>query len=595
MLTNPRRSLQRQALLIVGIYACAAGAWITLSDPILGALVSDPKTLVELSIYKGIFFVAATAALLYVLLRRTFRTIEVALAARDREEQERRRTESLADREGRFARELIAAMPGVFYLYDENGKFLRWNPNFERITGYSGDELGAKHPLDFFTGEEKRLVEDRIREVYRSGDSQVEASLVGRDGTATPHFFTGRRIVLDGKTCLVGVGVDIAERKRAEAALAKSEERYRTTLDNILEGCQLLSHEWQYLYLNGAAAIQNRRPNAELLGRTFSEAWPGIEASPIFALLSRCMTERTALHDETEFVFLDGSTGWFDVRAQPVPEGIFILSIDISERKRAELELRHLNESLEQIVAERTRDLAQAVERAESADRVKSAFLATMSHELRTPLNSILGFTGIILQELAGPLVPEQKKQLGMVQRSARHLLDLINDILDISKIEAGQIELRLATFDLRGAVAGVLASVAPNAAKKGLELGFEDGPPLSIESDRRRVEQVLLNLVNNAIKFTDKGSVKVALVADHDVIRVHVRDTGMGIKPDDLACLFQPFRQIDTGLQRQHEGTGLGLAISARLIGLLGGTIRVDSVWGGGSTFTIELAPPRA
>jgi signal transduction histidine kinase len=332
------------------------------------------------------------------------------------------------------------------------------------------------------------------------------------------------------------------------------------------------------------------------------DAWPGIEGTDVFAMLSRCMTERVALHQENEFVFQDGSKGWFDVRAQPVPEGIFVLSIDISERKRAELSIKELNESLELKVAERTAELRAARERAESADRLKSAFLATMSHELRTPLNSIIGFTGIILQNLAGPLNPEQDKQLRMVQGSARHLLDLINDVLDISKIEAGQLEVRAAPFDLRVSLERALATVKPLAEKKGLTLQLVAPATLtSVESDRRRVEQILLNLLNNAIKFTERGGVTLAVEIMHEssptntaatrpIARIQVIDTGIGMKADDMSTLFQPFRQIDTGLERQHEGTGLGLAICRRLTELLGGTIRVESSWGRGSVFTVAL-----
>jgi len=517
---------------------------------------------------------------------------------------DRKNEEELAERERRFAASLIEAMPGILYLYDEGGRFLRWNRDFERVSGYTTDEIGRMHPRDFFAGEDRALVEMKIAEVFEKGDANVEASFMSKDGSGTPHFFTGKRTTFGGRTCLVGVGVNITERKRAEEALAKSEERYRTTLDNILEGGQLLGFDWRYLYLNPAAARHNRRPNSELLGARMPEAWPGIENTQVFAMLRRCMEERVALHQETEFQFPDGATGWFDVRVQPVPEGIFVLSVDISERKRAEMQLRELNERLELKVSERTQELEAAKERAEAADRIKSAFLATMSHELRTPLNSIIGFTGIILQGLAGPLNAEQSKQLGMVQGSARHLLELINDVLDISKIGAGQLEVRAASFDLGEACRRVASSVKPLADKKGLSLRVTvpDGMEPFV-SDRRRVEQILLNLLNNALKFTDVGHVALSVVMidsprpDGDVqpvAHIEVSDTGIGMKPADLSQLFQAFRQLDSGLQRQHEGTGLGLAISRRLTELLGGTIRAESTLGRGSLFTVDIPTKR-
>jgi PAS domain S-box-containing protein len=539
------------------------------------------------------------------LLTRAAADISFALE-RLAHDEARRRVEAQADREQRFAAELIEAMPGIFYLYDEAGHFLRWNRNFEAVTGYSAAEILRLHPLDLFSAEDKPVVMRRIADVFAHGDATTEAPIVPKSGGATPYFFTGKRLVLDGSPHLVGVGLDIEERKRAEDAVRRSEERYRTTLDTILEGCQIIGFDWRYLYLNPSAALQNRRPNGELLGRTMQEAWPGIEATAVFALLESCMDERVAKHDEIEFVFADGTSGWFDVRAQPVPEGVFVLSIDISERKRAERDLRDLNEQLEAIVVERTRDLSSARERAEAADRMKSAFLATMSHELRTPLNSILGFTGIVLKGLPGPLNAEQEKQLGMVQASARHLLDLINDVLDLSKIEAGQLEIRRAPFDMLASVERVVASVAPQVAKKGLSLRTVlPAGPQHFDGDRRRVEQILLNLLNNAIKFTDHGDVTLTVdsappnASDGGgpscSVRLRVADTGIGMREEDLSKLFRPFQQIDSGLQRQHEGTGLGLAICRRLADLLGGTISAESRWEDGSVFTVVLPMLRA
>jgi len=275
-------------------------------------------------------------------------------------------------------------------------------------------------------------------------------------------------------------------------------------------------------------------------------------------------------------------------------------AFDITERKRAEEALQKLNDELEQRVIERTAELETAKQRAEVADRLKSAFLATMSHELRTPLNSIIGFTGIILQGLAGPLNPEQAKQLGMVQDSARHLLALINDVLDISKIEAGELTVSCEPFDLRASITKVAGIVKLLAEKKDLALRVELAPGVGqAVSDSRRVEQILLNLLNNAIKFTERGEVVLSATCEQDGARLtnhesritfRVADTGMGIKPEDLATLFQPFRQIDSGLARNHEGTGLGLAICRRLADLMGGEIHAESEWGKGSTFSFTL-----
>jgi PAS domain S-box-containing protein len=512
---------------------------------------------------------------------------------------ERRQAELRAERERLLSNSVIEALPGIFYLYDEAGRFLRWNRNFESVSGYSEREVSVMQPLDFFADDEKPLLNERIATVFANGESSVEAHLRTKDGELIPHFFTGRRLVLDGHPFLIGVGVDIADRKRAEESCRRSEARYRTTLDNTLEGCQLLDFEWRYLYLNDAAAEQNRRPKADLLGNSMPEMWPGIEATPVFAMLERCMTARIAVHDEVEFAFADGMKSWFDVRARPVPEGIFVLSVDISEAKEAERALRELNEDLEAKVRERTIALDHARKRAEEADQVKSAFLATMSHELRTPLNSILGFTGIVLNGMAGPLNAEQTKQLGMVQGSARHLLDLINDILDISKIEAGQLDVRLQRFDLVASIERVTSSVMPLVQAKGLTLGVVRPDEIELfESDRRRVEQILLNLLHNALKFTDRGGITlsvdfVASTSDDAGARgvcIRVADTGIGIAAADLATLFQPFRQLDTGIMRQHEGTGLGLAICRRLAELLGGSIHAESDRGHGSVFTLIL-----
>jgi PAS domain S-box-containing protein len=236
-------------------------------------------------------------------------------------------------------------------------------------------------------------------------------------------------------------------------------------------------------------------------------------------------------------------------------------------------------------------DLIMAKEVAESADRLKSAFLATMSHELRTPLNAIIGFTGIMLQELAGPLNEEQRKQLTMVQNSSRHLLALINDVLDISKIEAGQLNLSISSFELGPSIEKIVALVSPLAEKKEIELRLDVADNVeTATTDQRRLEQVILNLLNNAVKFTEKGHVRISCRREDEHYILSVADTGIGIRPEEISGLFQPFHQIDTGLSRKHEGTGLGLSICKKILNLMGGEISVESQWGQGSIFTMRF-----
>jgi PAS domain S-box-containing protein len=283
------------------------------------------------------------------------------------------------------------------------------------------------------------------------------------------------------------------------------------------------------------------------------------------------------------FLHADGSVVW--VIGQAVPEynakseliGYVGTITDITERKKVE-------------------ELKVAVAKAESADKLKSAFLATMSHELRTPLNSIIGFTGILLQKLVGPLSLEQEKQLKMVQSSALHLLNLINDVLDISKIEADQVTIANEEFEITQVYSQCLEKIQPMALTKGLKLTkIIEHDPVVLKSDKRRVEQILINLLNNAVKFTESGEVVLMSKLDGETIQVSIKDSGIGIAKEDVQTLFMPFKQIDTGLTRKYEGTGLGLSICKRLVELLGGKIWVESELDKGSEFIFTLPLQRS
>jgi two-component system, sensor histidine kinase and response regulator len=267
------------------------------------------------------------------------------------------------------------------------------------------------------------------------------------------------------------------------------------------------------------------------------------------------------------------------------------------ERQVIELNMRlaHHAAELETI----NREIALKNLELAEASRMKSAFIANMSHELRTPLNAIIGFTGALLMKLPGPLTPDQDKQLNTIRTSARHLLSLINDILDVAKIESGKVTLALERVQCQDLLGQTIDTLRPLAAQKGLALTLELPPePVVIDSDKRALTQIIINLVNNAIKFTDTGSVKVTLGQRLEegqlVTEFAVTDTGAGIRAEDQSKLFQAFSQLDSTSTRHAEGAGLGLYLCQNLANLLGGKLYFHSEFGAGSTFILALREKR-
>ncbi|PID38398.1 MAG: hypothetical protein CSA24_00630 [Deltaproteobacteria bacterium] len=520
--------------------------------------------------------------------------------------------------------DVLDALPDAAFVVDQAQRVIGWNRGCEELSGVSrGEVLGkAGRPyaraflgdptqpmlidlVDALRGDEGREVElaAPYGQVQRLGQSLVAELTL-------PQGSEGRQLQAEAKPLCDASGAywgaievlrDVSERKRFERKLMAQEREYRELMmlaNSIIlrwspEGVVTFINEFGQRFfgysadeLVGRHVMDTIVPADETTGRDLRELMNQVCADP-----------KSFERNTNENVRKDGQRAWIDWTNKVVlgSDGEIreILSIgsDVTERILTDRKLAAYREHLEEQVAARTADLAAAKDRAESADRLKSAFLATMSHELRTPLNSIIGFTGILLQKLPGPLNDEQEKQLKMVQGSGRHLLALISDVLDISKIEAGQLEIAREPFDVGASLASVVATIEPSAEAKGLRLiTAHEAERSPLVGDQRRFEQILLNLLSNAVKFTERGSIALATRTHDGFFEATVTDTGIGIAPDDQAKLFVPFFQVDTRLGRKYEGTGLGLSICRRLAELMGGTTWVQSELGRGSTFGFRL-----
>jgi PAS domain S-box-containing protein len=340
--------------------------------------------------------------------------------------------------------------------------------------------------------------------------------------------------------------------------------------------------------------------DAATFGGTADEFFAAIhpdDVEMVKAALERTVSHGAPCAPEYRVVWTDGSVHWIIARGslardeQGRPSHINGVLWDATERKQAEQKIHDLARSLEERVAERTRELDETIGQLTEANEAKTRFLRSMSHELRTPLNSIIGFTGVIQQGLAGPVTEEQTRQLAMIRNSGRHLLALINDILDLSRIDAGAVEVHPEPIDVGGLLVDLVSECGASACAKGLELTSEVSDPAPrLSSDPVKLRQILLNLVSNAIKFTDTGQVVLrASRPSAHVVELTVSDTGPGIAPEEWEHIFGEFER---GVRQDPtvEGTGLGLAISRGLAGSLGGTLAVSSEVGTGSTFTLTL-----
>jgi PAS domain S-box-containing protein len=355
--------------------------------------------------------------------------------------------------------------------------------------------------------------------------------------------------------------------------------------------------DWHVLTFNEGARRTFGLEPEEILGRPASRLAPAEEATKAFgAEMVRVLQMHGRFYGEGVRVRKSGQR--FPVRtvttiradASGKPLGYTIICRDITQDKALEHRLRDYTDNLERMVAEKTAELRELNAELVRANQLKSQFLANMSHELRTPLNAIMGFAEAIRDGVAGDPTAEQREFSEDIYQAGRQLLGMINDILDLAKVEAGAMELTLEPCDLASLIDEVVRVARGLARPKGIEMKSDVAPrPLEITADALKVKQVLYNLLSNAIKFTGSGGkVSVEARLSKETAEIRVSDTGIGIASDDLVAIFDEFRQVDSSLTRKHEGTGLGLALTRRLVELHGGEITVESELGKGSTFTV-------
>jgi two-component system sensor histidine kinase/response regulator len=394
---------------------------------------------------------------------------------------------------------------------------------------------------------------------------------------------------------------DVTVWKEASAALRRLEKQNTLILNSAGEGLFGLDMEGRLTFINPAGAAMLQAMADALIGR-FSHPlfhhskadgspYPQEECS-IYATFRDGSTHRVS---NEVFWKTDGTSFPVDYVSTPIRDesgqllGAVVSFNDITEKKRSEEELDRYRHHLEELVAVRTSQLTEAQARAEAANQAKSAFLANMSHEIRTPMNAIIGLTHLLRRATASP---EQVERLDKIDGAGHHLLSIINDILDISKIEAGRLELEQTDFHLSAILDNVRSIIAESARVKGLTITIDpDSVPIWLRGDPTRLRQGLLNYAGNAVKFTERGSIALRAILLEDsgddlLVRFEVEDTGLGIAADKLPRLFQDFEQADVSTTRQYGGTGLGLAITRRLAGLMGGEVGAVSTPGQGSTF---------
>ena len=487
--------------------------------------------------------------------------------------------------------------------WDNNFVISSWSGQAKKIFGWDASEAIGKQLIDLnLVYEEDLASTEVITDQLRTGKVKSN-KIINRNNTKDGkviycQWYNSVLQSPDGKAeTVLSLIQDVTESKEAEDKLINSEQLFKRLSSHAPVAIYQSDKDGVCNYVNEEWLKYSGQTFEESLGFGWSNAIHPKDRDRVLAEWKYAVLTGSDLNSDFKLLNKKGQILWLSANTTSLYDlnnklyGYIGTLVDISERKKSELELEKYRNNLEQLVESRTSELEKEKVKAQSADLMKSAFLATMSHELRTPMNSIIGFTGLLLKETSGPLNNEQKKQIKMVKNSGEHLLSLINDILDISKIEAGKLKVSFSPFYYLVSLEKTIAFLNPQISSKGLSISTEISEmDITLVSDEGRVEQILLNLISNAIKFSNKGTITVKVEVKGKQLVTQIIDQGIGINKKDIAKLFKPFVQINGDKNRPNEGTGLGLSICKSLINKLGGTIQVQSEIGKGSNFTFKL-----
>ena len=473
---------------------------------------------------------------------------------------------------------LDLASDGII-IRDMDDRIIYWNQGAEKLYGWTKAEVAGEYIHTFLETVFPQPLETIMAEFFQQGSWEGELHHTTRDGG---HIIVASRWTLqrdgEGKPCAqLEINNDISDRKQAEDAIKQSEERYRSLIVATSQIVWISDAEGKCPDLPSWRAYTGQTVE-EVVGFGWLDAIHPDDRERTAQVWMEAAQMRSLYDIEYRMRAADGNYRYFQVRGVPIlnEDGSIRewigTCIDIQDRKQTEIVQ------------------AKAREAAEAASRAKSEFLANMSHELRTPLNGIMGYAQILQRSKV--LNEEERSRIDVIYQCGSHLLTLINDILDLSKIEAQKVELMPTDFHFPAFLQGVAEMCRIRAELKGIHFHFPSSPelPIGIRADEKRLRQVLINLLSNAIKFTDEGSVTFTVsFATEGKIRFEIRDTGTGIAQDQLQAIFQPFEQVGDR-KRQTEGTGLGLAISKRIVELMGSTIQVQSEMNVGSIFWFDV-----